>query len=76
MYSFFQESWRFLYQREDEEDALAKTLERSALEAQKEDSCSRHVTSSSQPLDENTVKKQNKKKEKSISNSNKNNNNN
>lgn len=45
---FVQESWRFRFQLEDEEDALAKALERSTLDAQ--------VNNSSQPLDENTVK--------------------
>ena len=44
---FVQESWRFRFQLEDEEDALAKALERSTLDAQ--------VNNSSQPLDENTV---------------------
>lgn len=66
---FVQESWRIRFQHEDEEDALAKALEWSTLEAQKENSCSRQVTSSSQPLYENTVK-QTKQKESNSNNSN------
>ena len=57
-----QESWRQRFQQEDEGEALAKVLECCALEAQK-DSCSRQDTSSSQPLDENTVKQKKTKKE-------------
>ena len=71
IFFFVQESWRFRFQLEDEEDALAKALERSTLEAQKESSCSRQVNSSSQPLDENTVK-QNENEEKKRNNDNNN----
>ena len=59
-----QESWRQRFQQEDEGEALAKVLECCALEAQKDNSCSRQDTSSSQPLDENTVKQNKTKKEK------------
>lgn len=67
--SFFfavQESWRQRFQQEDEGEALAKVLECCALEVQKDNSCSRQDTSSSQPLDENTVKQNKTKKERKI----------